>query len=110
VPNPYVMYSEYEQTPGTKRMLFVGLPPKGTLRIYTASGQFVQQVTWVETDLERNCRATTTTTECIPSGDLTWNLRSHENKEIGPGFYMFVVSTDVGGSKKEKLGKFVVIH
>lgn len=109
VPNPYIMYSEYEQTPGIKRMMFVGLPPKGTLRIYTASGQFVQQITWVESDLEKNCRATTTTTECIATGDLTWNLRSHENKEIGPGFYMFVVSTDVGG-KKDRIGKFVVIH
>ena len=110
VPNPYIMFSEYEQTPGTKRMMFVGLPPKGTLRIYTASGQFVQQITWVESDLERNCRATTTTTECIATGDLTWNLRSHENKEIGPGFYMFVVSTTVGGTKKDRIGKFVVIH
>lgn len=110
VPNPYIMYSEYEQTANTKRMMFVGLPPKGTLRIYTASGQFVQQITWTEADLERNCRATTTTSECIATGDLTWNMRSHENKEIGPGFYMFVVSTEIGGSKKERLGKFVVIH
>lgn len=110
VPNPYIMFSEYEQTPGTKRLMFVGLPPKGTLRIYTASGQFVQRITWVESDLDRNCRATTTTTGCIATGDLTWNLRTHENKEIGPGFYMFVVSTDVGGTKKDRIGKFVVIH
>ena len=70
----------------------------------------MQQITWVESDLEKNCRATTVTTECIATGDLTWNLRSHENKEIGPGFYMFVVSTNVGGAKKDRIGKFVVIH
>ena len=110
VPNPYIMYSEYEQTNGTKRMMFVGLPPKGNLRIFTASGQFVQQINWVEADLEKNCRATTATTQCVATGDLTWNMRTREDKEIGPGFYMFVVSTDVGGRKQEKIGKFVIIH
>jgi hypothetical protein len=37
-------------------------------------------------------------------------MRTREDLEIGPGFYIFVVSTDIGGSKKEKLGKFVIIH
>jgi hypothetical protein len=110
VPNPYIMFSEYEQTNNTKRMMFVGLPPKGSLRIFTASGQFVQQINWVESDLEKNCRATTTTTQCVATGDLTWDMRTREDKEIGPGFYMFVVSTDVGGRKQEKIGKFVIIH
>lgn len=110
VPNPYIMYSQFEQTAGTKRLMFVGLPPRGTIRIYTASGQFVQQIKWTETDLTRNCRATTVSSECIETGDLQWNMRTHEDREIGPGFYVYVVSTNVGGGKKEKLGKFVIIH
>lgn len=110
VPNPYVMFSQYEQVEGTKRILFTALPPRGTIRIYTASGQFIQQLIWTEADLERNCTATVNTTTCQSSGDLPWNLRTREDLEVGPGFYVFVVSTDVGGSKKEKLGKFVIIH
>ncbi|HUE86004.1 MAG TPA: hypothetical protein VMO26_08000, partial [Vicinamibacterales bacterium] len=110
VPNPYIMFSQYEQIQGVKRLLFTGLPPKGTIRIYTASGQFVQQLTWTDADLERNCTATVNTTDCQSTGDLPWNMRTREDLEVGPGFYVFVVSTDVGGSKKEKIGKFVIIH
>lgn len=109
-PNPYVMFSQYEQVANVKRLMFTGLPSRGSLRIYTASGQFVQQLNWTEADLERNCTATVNTTACQSTGDLAWDLRTREDLEIGPGFYIFVVSTDVGGGKKEKLGKFVVIH
>jgi hypothetical protein len=109
-PNPYVMFSQYEQVNNVKRLMFTGLPSRGTLRIYTASGQFVQQLNWTDADLERNCTATVNTTACQSTGDLAWDMRTREDLEIGPGFYIFVVSTDVGGGKKEKLGKFVVIH
>jgi hypothetical protein len=109
-PNPYVMFSQYEQVDNVKRLMFTGLPARGTLRIYTASGQFVQQLIWTEADLERNCTATTSTSACQSTGDLAWNMRTREDLELGPGFYIFVVSTDIGGSKKEKLGKFVIIH
>jgi hypothetical protein len=37
-------------------------------------------------------------------------MRTREDLEIGPGFYVFVVSSEVGGRKAERLGKFVVIH
>jgi hypothetical protein len=110
VPNPYVMFSQYEQTLNTKRLLFTNLPPTGVIRIYTASGQFVQQIRWTEDDLERNCAATTSTTDCQAAGDLHWNMRTKEDLELGPGFYLFVVTATVGGKKVEKLGKFVVIH
>jgi hypothetical protein len=104
------MWSQYEQTSGIKRLMFTHLPPSGTLRIYTASGQLVQQLKWNPTDLQRNCRATVNTTACNESGDLQWNLRSREDLEVGPGFYVFVVSTEVGGKKVDKLGKFVIIR
>ena len=110
VPNPYIMYSQYEQTPGIKRLMFTHLPPTGTMRIYTASGQMVQQIKWTAADLQRNCRATVSTTDCTDAGDLTWNMRTREDLEVGPGFYVFLVSTEVGGKKAEKLGKFVIIR
>jgi len=110
VPNPYLMWSQYEQTSGIKRMLFTHLPPTGTLRIYTASGQMVQQIKWTVADLQRNCRATVSTTQCNDTGDLQWNMRTREDLEVGPGFYVFVVSTEIGGQKVDKLGKFVIIR
>ena len=110
VPNPYIMFSHYEQTQGLSRLMFTHLPPTGTLRIYTASGQLVQQIKWNPSDLQRNCRATVNTTQCSDAGDLQWNMRTREDLEIGPGFYVFVVSTEVGGKKVDKLGKFVIIR
>ncbi|MDP1890615.1 MAG: hypothetical protein Q8K55_06940 [Gemmatimonadaceae bacterium] len=110
VPNPYIMFSHYEQTAGLSRLMFTHLPPTGTLRIYTASGQLVQQIKWNPSDLQRNCRATVNTTQCSDAGDLQWNMRTREDLEIGPGFYVFVVSTEVGGKKVDKLGKFVIIR
>ncbi len=110
VPNPYIMYSQYEQTSQVKRLLFTHLPPSGSIRIYTASGQFVQQLNWTPGDLERNCTATVSTTACQSTGDLFWNMRTREDLEVGPGFYVYVVSTSVNGKKQDKLGKFVVIH
>jgi hypothetical protein len=110
VPNPYIMFSHYEQTAGLSRLAFTHLPPTGTLRIYTASGQLVQQIKWTPADLQRNCRATVNTTQCTDAGDLLWNMRTREDLEIGPGFYVFVVSTEVGGKKADKLGKFVIIR
>ncbi|MEJ7809178.1 MAG: hypothetical protein WKG32_02070 [Gemmatimonadaceae bacterium] len=112
VPNPYIMFSMLEQNRDTKRLMFTHLPPKGMIRIYTASGQFLQQLSWTEADLERNCKVTVNTTpsECQATGDLQWDMRTRENLEIGPGFYVFVVSAEIGNKKQEKLGKFVVIH
>ncbi len=110
VPNPYIMFSQYEQTPGIKRLMFTHLPPTGTMRIYTASGQMVQQIKWTASDLQRNCRSTVNTAVCSDAGDLTWNMRTREDLEVGPGFYVFLVSTEVGGKKAEKLGKFVIIR
>ncbi|MBA3557634.1 MAG: hypothetical protein H0W30_03445 [Gemmatimonadaceae bacterium] len=110
VPNPYVMFSQYEQVAGTKRLLFTNLPATGTLNIYTASGQFVQRLSWTEADLDKNCNATVNTTECQSTGDLYWNLRTKEDLEIGAGFYIFVIKAEINGRKQEKLGKFVIIH
>jgi hypothetical protein len=51
VPNPFVIHSLYQTTATDSRLLFTNLPPRGTLRIYTVSGQFVQQITWTPDDL-----------------------------------------------------------
>lgn len=98
VPNPYIMYSVYEQESGTRRIMFTNLPPEGRIRIYTASGQFVQQMTWGPGDLMGN-------------GDLFYNLRTVEDNEMAAGVYLYLVEATgpVGGNAK-KLGKFIIIR
>lgn len=102
VPNPYIVQSEYDvldaNRVGESRVLFTGLPARGTLRIYSVSGQFLQQLTWTESDLNG-------------TGDLPYNLRTREGTELATGIYVFVVDGTTGSGGSEKIrGKFVVIR
>jgi hypothetical protein len=99
VPNPYVVFSRYEQTPQQRRLMFAGLPPEGTIEIYTVAGQFVQRIRFTSQDLAGN-------------GDLFWNMRTHENNDIASGLYIFVVdgTLPASGQRVRKTGKFVVIR
>jgi hypothetical protein len=97
VPNPFVIASAYQVSATEPRLLFTHLPPRGTLRIYTVSGQFVQQIIWTEADLSG-------------SGDLFWNLTSRGGRLVATGLYIWVLTTDVGGSRGTARGKFVIIR
>jgi hypothetical protein len=99
VPNPYVVFTPYGDPQLTRPMLFTHVPPNGTMRIYTVSGQVVQQLRWTAADLNE-------------TGDLLWNLRTREGLEISGGLYLFVVTgTDASGTKLgSHMGKFVVIR
>ncbi len=98
VPNPYIMYSLYEQESGTRRIMFTNLPPEGRIRIYTAAGQFVQEMTWEPGDL-------------LGNGDLFYNLRTLEDNVLAAGLYLYVVeATGPAGGNAKKLGKFIIIR
>ena len=101
VPNPYVMFSEYtnRNISGTDRLLFTHVPPRGKIRIYTVSGQFVQLLRWAEGDLN-------------DQGDLWFNLRTREGNEMAGGLYLFVlVATDANSNELGRAkGKFVIIR
>jgi hypothetical protein len=98
VPNPYIVFSNLAQGL-VQPLLFTHVPPRGTIRIYTVSGQFVQQITWEEQDLNE-------------TGDLLWNLRTRENSTIAAGLYLFMVTgQDANGRDLgSHMGKFVVIR
>lgn len=99
VPNPYIFFSSYEAASDQRRLLFTNLPPDGVLRIYTVSGQFVQELDWQPSDLTGN-------------GDLFWNLRTREGNDLGAGLYVFVIRArdPATGQDVKKMGKFVVIR
>jgi len=106
VPNPYrgdVDYTkgigwEYPTQPGRgewyevdRRVQFINLPPRCTIRVYSLSGELVQTI-------EHNDPNT--------SGEY-WNLISIANQTIASGIYLFSVEEHPSG--KIQVGKFIVI-
>jgi len=79
--------------------MFTHLPPSGRLRIYTAAGQFVQELNWTPADLRGN-------------GDLYFNLITKERTLMASGLYLFTVAaTDAAGSRmRQKVGRFIIIR
>ena len=103
VPNPYLVTSNYIDPTApnslTKPILFTHVPPRGVVKIWTVSGQLVQQISWDETQLNG-------------TGDLLWDLRTREGNLIAGGLYLFTITgrDENGGSLGSHMGKFVVIR
>jgi hypothetical protein len=109
VPNPYIVQSAYDRigtgrTIQESRIMFVNVPKAGMLRIYTVSGQFLQQLSWTEEDLIVSANGS-------PHGDLLYNLRSREGTELSSGLYIWVLTArgDTGAGQVAR-GKFVLIR
>ena len=103
VPNPYLATSNYidPTSPAnvTKPIIFTHVPPRGVLKIWTVSGQLVQQITWNESQLNG-------------TGDLLWDLRTREGNLIAGGLYLFTISgrDTEGRSVGSHMGKFAVVR
>ncbi len=102
VPNPWVFQSQFDDVSGGRRadprILFTNVPARGTLRVFSLSGQYLQQLSWTEADLNS-------------TGDLPYNLRTREGTDLTSGLYIFVITAENGsGGKQFARGKFVVIR
>ena len=103
VPNPYLVTSNYIDPTNpaglNKPILFTHVPPRGVLKIWTVSGQLVQQISWDETQLNG-------------TGDLLWDLRTREGNLVAGGLYLFTITgrDSNGGNVGSHMGKFVVIR
>jgi len=107
VPNPYIARSDIDQIAGrtaTPRIYFTGVPEQGVLRVYSVSGQYLQELKWTKSDLQYQGNN-------APTGDLPFNLRTREGLDMGSGLYFFVL-TATGSSGKDQIqrGKFVIIR
>ena len=97
VPNPYLAAAEWEQRDpfrtgrGERRINFIHLPAKCTIRIYTVRGYLIETI-------EHN--------SSIQDGSESWNLLTKDNQELAYGVYIFHVDAPGVG---EKVGKFAVI-
>lgn len=107
VPNPYIVRSDLDELSGrtpTSRIYFTGVPDQGVLRVYSVSGQYLQELTWSSSDLVYRGGN-------VPTGDLPYNLRTREGIELSSGLYLYVLTaTGPNGKDQVHRGKFVVIR
>jgi hypothetical protein len=92
VPDPYLGTSRLDRAPTTKKFMFVNLPPRATIRIYTVSGVLV--------DILNHDDAT-------GGGRAEWDMRNRNNQFVASAVYFFHVVTPEGD---EHVGKFTVIN
>ncbi len=102
VPNPYRVDEDYTYEMGgyegrakvwnenKRRIKFIHLPPKCTVRIFTVAGEIVA----------------TLRHEDESNGEMDWNMMSGSNRTIASGLYVFTVESEYG----TQIGKFVVIR
>jgi len=97
VPNPYVATNIWEKRTisltgrGERRIDFINLPAKCTIRIYTLAGALVK----------------TLRKDSAPAnGSISWNLVSEDGMDIAYGLYIYHLDAPGVG---EKIGKFAVI-
>lgn len=97
VPNPYIVTASWEPQHfyssgrGTRKIDFIHLPPKCTIKIFTMRGFLVDTI---EHDSP------------ITDGAESWDMLSKDGMEIAYGVYLFHVETPDG---KSHVGKFAVI-
>jgi hypothetical protein len=95
VPNPYLASASWERKAvrgnrGERKIQFIHLPSKATIRIYTIAGELVR---------------TLYHDEVVWDGSLDWNLKSKEGLDVAFGVYLYHVDSPAG----ETTGKFALI-
>jgi hypothetical protein len=96
VPDPYVASSSFESMyylggRASRKVEFVNLPPKCTIKIFTASGKLIK---------------TLAHDSPVDYGRHAWDLTTEDGPEIAFGMYFFYVESPGIGTTK---GKFAVI-
>jgi hypothetical protein len=92
VPDPYLATSRYDLAPSTKQLMFVNLPPRATIRIYTVTGILV--------DILNHDDPT-------GGGRAVWDVRNRNNQFVASGVYFFHVVTPEG---EDHVGKFTILN
>lgn len=92
VPDPYLLYSAYDGGGTDKELLFVNLPPRATVRIYSLGGILVDVVDHDDP---------------TGGGRAPWNLRNRGGQLVASGVYFWHVVTPGG---EETVGKFTIVN
>ena len=97
VPNPYVAAAPWEPPRffasgrGPRKIDFIHLPQRATIRIYTLSGDLVKVIHHESS---------------MNDGSESWNLQTKDGMDLAPGVYIYHVDA---GEIGEKVGKFAII-
>ena len=97
VPDPYIASASWEKPlyftsgRGERRVDFIHLPPKCTIRIFTLDGKLVRT-------LDHD--------DVIEDGHHSWDLTSKDGLDVAAGIYIFHVDA---GNLGEKMGRFALI-
>ena len=97
VPNPYIAYSDMNETDYLRQIRFTHLPPQCKIKIYTVSGEFVFELKHDINDADTKPY----------DGNEFWDLRTINNQEVSPGLYLFVVTSD---GREPFTGKFAIVR
>ena len=97
VPNPYVGAARWETQRltssgrGERKIYFINLPSKATIRIFTMSGDHVKTI-----EHESN----------LLDGKVSWDMKSKSGLDVAPGIYVYHVDAPGIG---EKIDRFALI-
>lgn len=100
VPNPYLVHNEWERHPDYRKLKFINLPNRCTIRIYTMAGELIRTIEHRETNVNAG------NVENQLGGDEDWDLLSGAGKRPAPGIYLFHIESDIG----EQLGKLAIVY
>ena len=119
VPNPYLASSFLDLSPDSRRIEFVNLPARCTVRIYSLGGHLVNVLNhigadrhgwgnymdWDRLDAESNPKPLSGWDN--HSGSEAWNLRNRFGQTVASGLYFFHV-TDTRG--ETQTGRFYIVN
>lgn len=120
VPNPYFGLSNFDgrregdaKGDRSKRIWFVNLPERATIRIYTLAGDLVDIIEHDGSSPDHLWEDVINVSKAANkgltgSGMRSWNLLSRYNQVIAPGVYLYSVRDHDSG--KNKVNKFVIIQ
>ncbi len=119
VPNPYIASSMLDQSAGGRRLEFVNLPSRCTIRIYSLGGNLVNALNHIGagrtgwgnfTDLD-NIQPDNTPLEFTGydnhSGTEPWNMKNRFGQTVASGLYFYHVTDERG---ETHIGKFYIVN
>jgi hypothetical protein len=102
VPNPYIVNNEWQRSSLIRRMRFINLPGRCTIRIFNLAGELVKTLLHTQTVTPTGG----TEVKNNAGGDEWWDLLSENRQLIASGVYVFHIDSDNG----EQVGKFAIVR
>ena len=94
VPNPYYLFSSYDNSTNSRILKFINLPVTCEISIYNLAGHFI----------------TTISKDDPTTNEATWNVENEFNVPVASGIYIYVVDAPGFGQKIGKMAIFTEIE